>query len=213
MFPCNWPIWYNTNNEWFECIWTFERNGSTHLARHIWIPIQPPFRLRSNHFPQNFTQLRIGFHSTNYTSKHWAGQFLIILNMEDKRCPCWTPNNQSSNSERQSRLLNRSSKEPSQAKWIINLRFRELSKRRVIRVVWSWSWCFRESLNYRLTRRRRWSWKLCSKTSSRQVCKGSPHQGKSGSTIQSGRHFRRKMEKCLIRCYSTNTHFVTLVTS
>ena len=71
-----------------------------------------------------------------------------------------------------------------------NPRSRELSKRRVIRVVWSWSWCFRESLNYRLTRRKRWSW-LCSKTSSRRVCKRSPFQGKSGrseSTVQSGRH-------------------------
>ena len=91
-----------------------------------------------------------------------------------------------------------------QIKWIINLRSREFSKRWVIRVVWSWSWCFRESLNYRLTGRKRWSWRLCSKTSSRRVCEGCPFQGKSGrseSTVQSGRHFRRIFYNLFIRCH------------
>ena len=169
------------------------------MARHIWIAIQPPFRLRSNHFAQNFTQLRISFHRTNYTSKHWAWQFLIILYVSNKRCPCGTPNNHGSDSKRPPRLSNESSKweirnisDKSEYK---NLRSGEFSKRRVIRIVWLWSWCFRESLNYGLTRRRRWSW-LCSNTSSRRVCKRSP-QGKSGrskTTVQSGRHFRRKLE-------------------
>ena len=94
-------------------------------------------------------------------------------------------------------------KEPCETKWIINLHPREFSRRRVIRVVWPRSWCFRESLDYRLTRWKRWSWKLCSETSSRRVCNGSPFQSKSGrskSTVQSGRHLRQKAGEYLIHC-------------
>lgn len=73
----------------------------------------------------------------------------------------------------------------------MNLQPWEFSQRRMIRVVWSRSWCFGKSLNYRLARRKRWSWMLCSKMSSRRVCEESPSKGKSGTSkraVHSSRH-------------------------
>ena len=59
------------------------------------------------------------------------------------------------------------------------LHSRKFSKRWVFRVVWSWSWCFRKGLNYRLTRWKRWSRKLCSKISSQWIFEENMFQRKS----------------------------------